>query len=61
MTANTPNDVTPIFLDEDDPNEPVEIPTYITTQTSVDTLGLRPGETLQDAIDRNKRENNKQG
>lgn len=57
---NMPNDVTPIFLDEDDPNEPVEIPTYITTKTAVDMLGLRPGETLQDAIDRNQKGHDKQ-
>lgn len=49
---NETNDM-PIFLDDDGPSE---MPTYITTQTSVQTLGLREGESLQDAIDRRQKE-----
>ena len=51
MNSET-NDM-PIFLDDDGPSE---VPTYITKQTSVQTLGLRDGESLQDAIDRRQRE-----
>lgn len=48
----TNNDYEPAFLDDDVPNE--ELPTFISTTNAYELFGLREGETVTDAIARNK-------
>lgn len=42
----------PAFLDDEGPS--VEIPPFITTTNARELYGLRPGETVPEAIARNK-------
>jgi hypothetical protein len=48
----TKNDYEPAFLDDDGPSE--DLPTFISTANAHELFGLREGETVLDAIARNK-------
>ncbi len=47
--------VEPVFLEDVDPNL-VEIPLFITKTHARKAFGVRPGESLDDALDRRARE-----
>lgn len=52
MSAPSEREEEPAFLDDEGPS--AEIPPFITTTNARELYGLRPGETVSEAITRSK-------